>query len=740
ATRDVFVEGGMDDVQRQFQSLMQYCAADVTATHAVLRDLLPLFLDRFPHPVTLAGMLELGGMDDVQRHFQALMQYCAADVTATPAVQRDLMPLFLDRFPHPSRQLLSLKADEACKLMVNEAYKQDLWMWDQDWSTQALKLKKQIKKKTGVVSDSQFILANTENIETKTKETDVLDSKTTKEFEILSDDYIDSIEGVKKPVITKEVEDLSKKFAYLYDLGIQLPVKRPYLAGYPAWYRKLCTKPGKDPDWAPGANSITTIPFSRQQGDSEDPKLPLEQLLQACPMKHCKEAVDTDGYILSKTVEVSIIPKDFLDMFSQNVLTAQGNEAEKQVVWLPRDKSPRDARRCGAILPQVVVCGTLTRRASEPTWMTASNAHEERVGSELRAMVQAPVGYKFVGADVDSQFNPTMTMSEAKSKAAKMFATTKGKRVVEMSSYQAMRLAKLSGKRTEEMFERPRWVGGTESEMFNKLEEIADSAAPSTAFLSGRLSRALEHAAGRWAGTRLNWAVQSAAADFLHLMLVSMAHLAPRARYIVCGGAVGPVGRLSRALEHAVGRWAGTRLNWAVQSAAADFLHLMLRPAPGTLCVVSLSVLSGRLSRALEHVAGRWAGTRLNWAVQSAAADFLHLMLVSMAHLAPRARFCLSFHDEVRYLVPDEHRYETALALQTTNLLTRAFCSQRVGMYDLPLSVAFFTSVEVDQVLRKESHQTCTTPSNPHGMERGYGIPDGESLDIFHVIDKCNKD
>lgn len=35
--------------------------------------------------------------------------------------------------------------------------------------------------------------------------------------------------------------------------------------------------------------------------------------------------------------------------------------------------------------------------------MTASNAHFERVGSELRAMVQAPPGYSIVGADVDSQ-------------------------------------------------------------------------------------------------------------------------------------------------------------------------------------------------------------------------------------------------------------------------------------------------------------------------------------------------
>lgn len=45
----------------------------------------------------------------------------------------------------------------------------------------------------------------------------------------------------------------------------------------------------------------------------------------------------------------------------------------------------------------------MTRRAVEPTWLTASNAKETRVGSELKAMVRAPEGYHFVGADVDSQ-------------------------------------------------------------------------------------------------------------------------------------------------------------------------------------------------------------------------------------------------------------------------------------------------------------------------------------------------
>jgi DNA polymerase gamma 1 len=57
----------------------------------------------------------------------------------------------------------------------------------------------------------------------------------------------------------------------------------------------------------------------------------------------------------------------------------------------------------GAILPPVCVSGTVTRRAVEKTWMTASNPKLTRIGSELKAMVQAPPGHSFVGADVDSQ-------------------------------------------------------------------------------------------------------------------------------------------------------------------------------------------------------------------------------------------------------------------------------------------------------------------------------------------------
>lgn len=146
-----------------------------------------------------------------------------------------------------SRQLLSQKADEACRLMENEAYKKDLWMWDQDWSVQKLKLKKQTKKKKEITQST------IEEEIVKVPEKRIKDS----EFKMLNEDYINSVK-IKNEETVEGVSDLSKKFSYLYDMAEALPVKRPFLPGYPAWYRKLCTKPGKDPDWIPGANNITT--------------------------------------------------------------------------------------------------------------------------------------------------------------------------------------------------------------------------------------------------------------------------------------------------------------------------------------------------------------------------------------------------------------------------------------------------------------------------------------------------
>lgn len=62
----------------------------------------------------------------------------------------------------------------------------------------------------------------------------------------------------------------------------------------------------------------------------------------------------------------------------------------------------------------------------------------------------------------------------------------------------------------------------------------------------------------------------------------------------------------------------------------------------------------------------------------------------------------------------------------------------KVGIDDLPLSVAFFSSVEIDKVLRKHHMDDSVTPSNPLGIKGAYGIGHGMSLDIHEILEKTN--
>jgi DNA polymerase gamma 1 len=344
--------------------------------------------------------------------------------------------------------------------------------------------------------------------------------------------------------------------------------------------------------------------------------------------------------------------------------------------------------KAGIIIPQVITMGTVTRRAIERTWLTASNAKENRVGSELKAMVRAPPGYAIVGADVDSeelwissvmgdaQFGlhgatavGWMTLEGTKaaktdlhSKTASILGLSRDQAKVfnysriygagmrhavklllqanaDMLPEQAQRLAEqlytsTKGKNTQraDVFGRKFWFGGTESFVFNKLEEIALSEQPTTPALGCGITQALSK------------------------------------KYLPAGF-------------------------------GSDYMT-----------------------------------SRINWVVQSSGVDYLHLLIVSMDHLIQtydiKARYLISVHDELRYLVAERDRYRAALALQVANLWTRCLFAYRLGMDDLPQSVAFFSAVDVDSVLRKEVDMSCVTPSHPKP------IPPGESLSIKQVLER----
>lgn len=348
-------------------------------------------------------------------------------------------------------------------------------------------------------------------------------------------------------------------------------------------------------------------------------------------------------------------------------------------------------KKYGMILPQVITMGTVTRRAIEKTWLTASNAKPNRVGSELKALVRAPEGYAIVGADVDSeelwiasvmgdaQFGihgataiGWMTLEGTKAAGTDLHSKTAG--ILEISRDQAKvfnysriygaginhavllllqhnaslkpAIAKTLAQSlytstkgintySTNYFNKKFWYGGTESFLFNKLEEIALSDDPRT-------------------------------------------------------------------------------------------------PALG--CGVTSALLKKYLPK---HTGEDYMTSRINWVVQSSGVDYLHMLIVAVDYLIKaydiKARYLISIHDEVRYLAEESDKYRLALALQVANLWTRSLFAYKLGFDNLPQGVAFFSAVDVDKYLRKEVYMTCVTPSQP------IPLPPGESLTIDQILDLTGK-
>lgn len=758
--RDIFVKGSLKDISDDFQNLMNYCANDVIATTQVLTKLWPLFTERFPHPVTLAGMLELG------TSYLPVNSNWKRYLDTSNEIYEDLNI--------ESKFLLSQQANQACQLLFDDNYKKDMWLWDQDWATKELKLKKEKKKKPEITVENKPI--------------------------------------EPEDIYEERFLELEKMFKPLMATSERMPLKTPHLAGYPEWYRKLCAPP-KESNWVPGPKLISSgmhlvpkllslmwksqpLHYVRGHGwgqlvpydtdiDLPDAELvPLKEIqdhynksnascecslninnsdlhenIQTNLVKHectfkkkyqknkqnhfCKETLGT-GCGLVKLPHKNgnhlnvgnPLARDFLNKFSQSGLSGKDSKAERIieisrmlsywrnnrervegqiVVWTDKLEG------CGAIIPQVVVCGTLTRRAVEKTWMTASNAIDERVGSELRSMIQSPSGYCLVGADVDSQelwiasvigdsfygkeHGATafgwMTLSGKKSDGTDMHSATAKAIGITRDNAKVLNYARIYG------------AGKPFSERL--LKQFNPDLSP---------SQAQQKAVAMFNMTKGNRVYKLHRSVLPEVKKREHSRLSARELCTTYNMSVDEL------FEKPV--WSG-----GSESAMFNSLEqIACSEHPKT------PFLESRLSRALEMNGidvEKFIPTRINWVVQSGAVDFLHLMLVCMRWLIhPNVRFCLSFHDEIRYVVPDEHRYQTALALHVTNLLVRAFCVKKLGMTDLPQSVAFFSSVEVDTALRKDATNDGITPSNPHGLLKGYGVPLGESLDIAKAIELSN--
>lgn len=650
--REYFGELDRAGIVDRLDELLDYCAADVDITHRVYRKVFPNFLDTCPHPVSFAALRQLSAeILPVNKSWEAY-------IANAEATYKKLSDGVVDRLVKLANKALKDKKKP-------EVYSNDPWLSQLDWSGQEIKMvggrkgEKQRKamnqKLPGMpkwYKDLHPTAKSPMNLTVRTRVAPIL-------LRLCWDGY---------PLVW------SDKYGWVY----KAPLDEVF---------RLHSKGMKNLDMSEDENSTLRDDHRHQYfklPHKDGPQARCVTPLAKGYLQYFENGTLTSEYPYAKTA---------LEMNASCSywISARDRIMSQMIVYADEVGKPLEIRKRRVktapafILPQIIPMGTITRRSVENTWLTASNAKPNRVGSELKSMVTAPKGYCFVGADVDSeelwiaslvgdaqfklhggnaigfmtlegtkaagtdlhsrtasilgisrndakvfnygriygagmkfatqllrQFNPAISDGKAAETAQNLYTSTKGKKTAR-----------------KVLHERPFWRGGTESLVFNRLEDFAEQQKPRTPVLGAGITEALMQ------------------------------------RYISKGG----------------------------------FLP-----------------------------------SRINWAIQSSGVDYLHLLVVSMDYLIRRynltARLAITVHDEVRYLCKEEDKYKVAMAMQVSNLWTRSMFSQQLGIDDLPQSCAFFSAVDIDHVLRKEVDMDCVTPSHPNK------IPHGESIDIWRLLEK----
>ena len=189
---------------------------------------------RFPHPVTLSGMLEMSRMFlPINNNWTRFINEAERTYESIDSdIQHVLMQI----------------ANDACRLAIDDKYKKDPWLWDLDWSTQSVRFLKNTKSK------SSQMKKESKNIEENPVFKLMADRWPTRVFN-------DNDADLKPP---ENVENILKTSSNLAKI-------QPIMPGYPSWYRDLCLKEPKKKtnnddendenetnSWRPGPQLIST--------------------------------------------------------------------------------------------------------------------------------------------------------------------------------------------------------------------------------------------------------------------------------------------------------------------------------------------------------------------------------------------------------------------------------------------------------------------------------------------------
>lgn len=645
AQRDAFGELDRSGILGKLDELLDYCAADVDVTHRVYKKVLPGFLEVAPHPVSFAALRHLSSVYlPVDEHWDAYLQNAEA-------TYQKLMNDVQDRLNVLANIALDSKQEPV-------EYMNDPWLNQLDWSGQEVRMTKPKKKgeeprpaakqkKPGMPVWYKDLFATNSaaiNLTVRTRVAPILLKLSWDGHPLVWSDKYGWTFRVRDSEAAKYQDGPLVRCNMIDEKNLRLRDDLDHT------YFKL---PHKD-----GPTARCSSPLAKGYGQ----------------------------YFENGTLSSAFsLAKEALDMNSScSYWMSARDRIMSQMAVFP-NAADGQGKRQGAILPQVIPMGTITRRAVENTWLTASNAKSNRVGSELKAMVRAPPGYCFVGADVDSE--------------ELWIASLVGDAQFGLHGGNAIGFMTLEGTKAE----------GTDLHS-NTAKIIGTSRNDAKIFNYGRI-----YGAGlKFASTLLrqfNPSLSDKDTNALATRLYKETKGQKTNRKMLA--------------EHSF--WRG-----GTESLVFNKLEEFAEQERPRTPVLAAGITEALMRRFINK--GAFMTSRINWAIQSSGVDYLHLLIISMDHLIRRfnlqARLSITVHDEIRYLVKEEDKYRAAMALQVANLWTRAMFCQQMGIDDVPQACAFFSAVDIDKVLRKEVDMDCITPSN------SVPIPHGESLTIGQLLAK----
>ena len=312
------------------------------------------------------------------------------------------------------------------------------------------------------------------------------------------------------------------------------------------------------------------------------------------------------------------------------------------------------------IKPQILAHGTVTRRAVESTWLTASDIKPEVIGSELLSRIQAPKGYVLVGADFDAQ--------EMKIGAAK--ADSKFK----LHGSSAMSLTQMLGDKKKK----------TDSHsLLNKDLELG----------SRQLAKTLNFLMLFFGGVKgLFEAIKTARPELSDYQAESLAKKAIKLRR----------GKKKKNLAgkykyiNGTDSWA---YNFMTELAETEYNRTIL----------GQSAISEALQKV--NVGKDYMPSRCNRSIQSAGVDILHVFITLIEHFIEMFEvegiLILTRHDETWTMVREGQAELMADIFQLSHALTWCIFYEAYGFNSIPFNYLFFSSINVDYVVRKEV-DNCT--------------------------------